>query len=131
MSQVFKGKLISFETPRVGETTKGEWANVTFVLREFNPANEQYAQEVKMSMFKNGEYVKYAKNFDQYYKIGDVVEASFNFKKNKYTKDGEERVFYGVDCWKLQKTEAQQKQEISQDAAPVQEEVKNEADLPF
>lgn len=100
--QVFKGKIIGIETPRVAED--GSWASVSFILKEFNPSNEQYAQIVKMDMFKNGEYVKYAKDFEQYYKVGDVVEASYNFKANKYVnKENKTVAFYSVGCWKLEK----------------------------
>ena len=123
MNQVFKGKLVSFEEPRAGETEKGVWASVSFILREFNPANPAYPQLVKMDMFKNGENMKYAKDFGEYYKVGDVVEASYNFAVQDYEKDGVTKTFGKVSCWKLQKvdetakTETLQNQGISQEAA--------------
>jgi hypothetical protein len=121
MSQVFKGKISEIFETRGGETAKGEWASVSFELTEFNPQNEQYAQKIKLDMFKNGEYVKYAKDFNQYYKVGDVVEASYNFKKQDYTnKQGQASSFYGVACWKLEKAnvDSHQSQPVSQDVAP-------------
>jgi hypothetical protein len=129
MEQKFKGKLISFETPRYGETDKGLWASVSFILEELNPANASYAQQVKLDMFKNGEYFKYAKDFEKYNKIGDVLEASYNFKVQDWTDNqGVTKTFGKVECWKLEKVEAksnyqsQQTKDLSQVASPAGDE---------
>jgi hypothetical protein len=55
-------------------------------------------------MFKNGEHVKYARDFNTYYKVGDVVTVNFNLKKNEYTNKDKELVsFYKTSCWKIVK----------------------------
>jgi hypothetical protein len=89
-------------------------------------------------MFKNGEYVKYAKDFEQYYKVGDIVEASYNFKATKYVdkKDNSTKAFYSISCWKLEKVSEDVPQntmgnESLSNNAPVQSGLEVADDLPF
>lgn len=100
----FTGRLTEILTPRVGTTKKGEWANVEFEVTESNPQNELYPQIAKFDFFKNGENVKFAKDFGNYHKVGDTVIVSFNLKRNEYTnKDGELVKFYKTSAWKVEK----------------------------
>lgn len=101
----FTGKLTEIHTPRVGETAKGEWANVEFEVTESNPQNELYPQIAKFDFFKNGEHVKFAKDFKTYYKLGDTVIVSFNLKMNTYVNQkGETVKFYKTSACKVEKS---------------------------
>jgi|TARA_R110000868_G_scaffold191982_1_gene436247 hypothetical protein len=138
MAQIFKGQLIKIEEIKTGASDTGEWASASFILKEFNPSNAQYPQIVKLDMFKNGEYVKYAKDFEQYYKVGDIVEASYNFKATKYLdkKDNSTKAFYSISCWKLEKVSEDVPQntmgnESLSNNAPVQSGLEVADDLPF
>ena len=107
MSLEFVGRITEIRDIRSGEGQKGEWANAEFEVTESNPQNDQYPQIGLFDFFKNGEYVKYAKDFNNYYKIGDEVRVSFNLKKNEYTKsNGEPATFYKTSCWKLEKIDS-------------------------
>ena len=100
----FTGTITEIETPRTGNGAKGEWANVEFEVTESSPQNPLYPQVGKFDMFKNGEYVKYAKDFETYYKLGQEVTVHFNLKKNEYTKkDGTPAKFYKTSAWKIEK----------------------------
>ncbi len=104
MSLQFTGKLTEILEPRTGTTEKGEWANVEFEVTESNPENALYPQVGKFDLFKNGEHVKFAKEFSNYYKLDDEVTVYFNLKKNEYTKsDGTPAKFYKTSAWKLEK----------------------------
>ena len=108
MQLIFEGKITEIETPRTGTTDKGEWASVSFEVTELKPQNPQYPQIGLFDMFKNGEYLKYAKDFKTYYPIGTAVKVEFNLKKNEYTKpDGTPAKFYKTSAWKIEKVESQ------------------------
>ncbi|MGB0896862.1 MAG: DUF3127 domain-containing protein [Flavobacteriaceae bacterium] len=106
MEQTFTGTITEIRTPRTGVGQKGEWANVEFEVTELNPQNSEYPQLVLFDFFKNGEYLKYAKEFENYYKLGDNVTVHFNFKANEYTNANNELVkFYKTSAWKIEKLE--------------------------
>tara|TARA_R110000851_G_scaffold191742_1_gene342350 strand:- start:568 stop:954 length:387 start_codon:yes stop_codon:yes gene_type:complete len=123
----FEGKITNIFEVNSGTTEKGEWASVEFEVTEVNEENPKYAQIAKFGFFKNGEYVKFAKDFKTYYKNGDLVKVSFNMKKNVYTKkDGTEGIFYKIDAWKVEKVNAEDTQEVE-----LPEEDINPEDIPF
>jgi len=100
----FLGKITEIGKINSGTSAKGvEWASLDIEITESNPHNEQYPQIGLFSFFKNGEYVKFAKDFNDFYKIGDEVNVDFNLKCIKYEKDGEQRKFYKTEAWKLEK----------------------------
>ena len=108
MEQTFTGKITEIRTPRTGTGQKGEWANVEFEVTESTPENPLYPQVALFDFFKNGEYLKYAKDFSNFYKLGDVVKVSFNFKANSYqNKEGKTVKFYKTSAWKLEKLDSQ------------------------
>lgn len=98
---IFRGKITEISKISTGEKNGKEWASLDFEVTEDNPQNELYPQIGSFSFFKNGEYVSYAKDFNNNYKIGDVVDVEFNFKRINYKKDGEDRKFYKTECWKI------------------------------
>ena len=99
----FTGRITELTPKKVGKTKKGDdWAALDFELTESNPVNALYPQVLLLSYYKSGEYFKYANEFA--FKLGDEVEAEFNFKVNKYTKkDKTPGKFYKNDCWKVTK----------------------------
>tara|TARA_R110002051_G_C8504871_1_gene465413 strand:- start:288 stop:677 length:390 start_codon:yes stop_codon:yes gene_type:complete len=106
MEQTFTGKITEIRNPRTGTGQKGEWANAEFEVTESNPQNNDYPQIALFDFFKNGEYLKYAKDFETYYKLGDIVTVHFNFKANEYTNaKGENVKFYKTYAWKIEKLE--------------------------
>lgn len=118
MENTFTGKLTEIRTPRTGTNAAGlEWAKAEFEVTEINPQNELYLQIALFDFFKNGEHVKFAKDFNTYYKLGDVVTVHFNFKANDYTNDkGENVKFYKTSAWKVEKmpvSETQTHPEVS------------------
>ena len=109
MEQTFTGTITEIRTPRTGTGNKGEWANTEFEVTELNPQNASYPQIALFDFFKNGEYLKYAKDFETYYKLGDTVTVHFNFKANEYTNAKNEVVkFYKTSAWKIEKVEGVQ-----------------------
>ena len=115
----FIGKITSIGETRTGTSQKGEWANVEFEVTE---DVNQYPNIALFSMFKNGEHVKYAKDFNNYYKVGDLVKVEFNMGRRDYQKkDGTAGVFYQNSVWKLTKmsgSEVQQENDESLDVLP-------------
>jgi hypothetical protein len=104
MELVFRGKITEIKDVKIGKSDKGEWASVDFEVTELDAKNPLYAQVALFSFFKNGEYLKFAKDFNTMNKVGDVVDVHFNLKCNKYKgKDGLEKKFYKLECWKLEK----------------------------
>ena len=103
----FTGTITEIRTPRTGTGQKGEWANAEFEVTESNPQNELYPQVALFDFFKNGEFLKFAKDFSTYYKLGDTVKVEFNFKANEYTnKEGKQVKFYKTSAWKIEKLDA-------------------------
>lgn len=101
---IFLGKITEIGKINSGTSAKGvEWASLDIEVTESNPHNALYPQIGLFSFFKNGEYVKFAKDFNDFYKIGDEVSVDFNLKCIKYEKGGEQRKFYKTECWKLEK----------------------------
>lgn len=101
----FTGTITKIKQVRSGKTDKGEWANAEFEVTESNPQNEKYPQIGFFDYFKNGEHVKYAKEFENNFKVGDEVDVEFNLGKTLYTKkDGTEGEFYKTSAWKVTKT---------------------------
>lgn len=108
MSLKFEGTITEVRTPRTGEGQKGEWASVEFEVTELNPQNAQYPQIALFDMFKNGDYVKYARDFEEYYPLNTPVSVEFNLKKNEYTNAKNEIVgFYKTSAWKIEKLQSQ------------------------
>ena len=131
---VFTGKITKVKETRSGEGQKGEWSNTSFEVTESSPQNESYPQISLFDFFKNGEYVKYAKNFGEYYKLGDEVNVHFNFKRSDYiNKEGKDAEFYKCSCWKLEKVESQAENNEPPAFVPVDDNlaVEDKGDLPF
>ncbi len=129
MSFTFQGTITKVFPARTGTTEKGDWASVEFEVTESNPENAQYPQIGKFDIFKNGENIKYAKDFQSYTPPGTEVEVEFNLKKNEYTnKSGELVGFYKTSAWKISKVEGGSKPAPFQ-PAPASEE--DEDPLPF
>ncbi|QQV90432.1 hypothetical protein Harreka1_25 [Olleya phage Harreka_1] len=104
---IFEGKITEVRTPRTGTTAKGEWANTEFEVTEAHPQNPEYPQVGLFEFFKNGEHVKFAKDFANMYPLGTDVKVHFNLKKNEYTKaNGEIAKFYKTSAWKVGKSES-------------------------
>lgn len=124
----FTGRITSISEIRSGENNGKEWASLEFEVAESNPNNESYPQIANFGYFKNGEYAKYAKEFNSNFSLNDEVEVDYNFKCVNYEKNGEKKKFYKVDCWKVVKTESSQTNDTT--SAPIVSD--NEPDdLPF
>ena len=103
----FTGFITEIRPIRTGKGTKGEWANVEFEVTESNPQNADYPQIGLFDLFKNGEHLKYARDFNDFFQLNDEVSVEFNLKKNEYTKkDGTQGCFYKTSAWKLEKVES-------------------------
>jgi hypothetical protein len=98
----FTGRLSEIKEVKTGEGQKGEWAAIDFEVTE---DSAEYPQIALFSMFKNGEHIKFAKDFNNFYKEGDIIKVEFNFDKSVYTKkDGSGKgVFYKNSAWKITK----------------------------
>lgn len=84
----FKGKLTWIGETKVTE----DWAVANFELtREVNGYNESGLFE----MFKKGQYIDIAKDFERTFKLGDIVEVEFSLSTREYNgkKYGSNRVF--------------------------------------
>ena len=125
----FTGTITEISVIKTGENNGKEWASLDFEVTELNPQNENYPQVALFGYFKNGDYVNYAKDFNNNFKVGDVVTVEFNLKCVKYKKDGEDRKFYKTECWKLEKADGV-KPEF--ETIPAEElSTPEEEDLPF
>lgn len=101
----FNGKITEISDIRTGTNNGKEWASLEFEVTELNPNNPQYPQIGLFGYFKNGEYVKYAKEFKDNFKTGDEVTVDFNLKRIDYQKDGEDKKFYKTEAWRVTKLE--------------------------
>jgi len=106
----FKGKITEISEIKQGEKNGKPWASLDFEVTESEPNNPTYPQIAMFGYFKNGDYTKYAAEFNNNFKVGDEVKVEYNFKCIKYQKDGEDRKFYKTECWKVEKTELQDTQ---------------------
>lgn len=100
-----------------------DWAAIEFVVEENKPA-EQYPQSGVFKMFKQGEYVKHVMDFEQYNKIGYIVDVEFNLKAN----EAGGRFFQSLDVWKINRLDAPTRTNTPV-PVPVPSELEN--DLPF
>lgn len=98
----FNGKITEISEIRTGESNGKEWASLEFEVTELK---DQYPQIGLFGYFKNGEYVKYAKEFKNNFKVGDEVTVDYNLKCIEYEKDGKKRKFYKTEAWKVTKLE--------------------------
>ena len=119
----FTGKISEIREAKTGSTAKGEWAAIDFEITE---DDAEYPQSGLFSMFKNGDNIKFARDFKEYYKLGDMVTVSFNMDKNVYRKkDGSgEGIFYKNSAWRVERMNKEPLIDISQ---PVDQ----TDDLPF
>jgi hypothetical protein len=103
----FTGFITKIKGVREGSTEKGEWANAEFEVTESNPQNEKYPQIGLFDYFKNGDKVKFAKDFAKMYKVGDEVNVQFSLGKTVYKKkDGSgEGEFYKTSAWMVKKVD--------------------------
>jgi hypothetical protein len=125
MELQFQGKISEIRKVRTGTTEKGEWANAEFEVTE---NSDKYPQVALFDFFKNGEHVKYAKEFADYHKVGDEVIVHFNLKKTSYTnKKGEPAAFYKTSAWKIEKVN----NSVPAAQIPAGDMQEEEDDLPF
>lgn len=102
MNYKLKGTITEIFPLRGGTTEKGEWASVEFEVTESNPENPSYPNIGKFDMFKNGDHLKFAKEFEKYNPLGSEVEVEFSLKKNEYTNSKGENVgFYKTSAFKV------------------------------
>lgn len=64
---------------------------------------EQWNNILEFELFKGAEYVQHLDNFSKFNKVGDRVEVEFNLKSNHYTKDGNDKIYTSLSCWKVEK----------------------------
>tara|TARA_R110002051_G_scaffold254373_1_gene313336 strand:- start:70 stop:435 length:366 start_codon:yes stop_codon:yes gene_type:complete len=104
---IFTGKITKILPLVEGEGAKGPWAKASFEVTE---DKDQYPQIGLFDLFKSGQYINNALEFDQKYSVGETVSVEFNLKKSVYQKkDGTgEGQFYSTPCWKLEKVEVLQ-----------------------
>lgn len=133
MSLQFTGTITEIRAVRTGTTEKGEWANAEFEVTELNPQNADYPQVGLFDFFKNGEHVKFAKDFENFNPVGTNVTVHFNLKKNEYTKqDGTPAKFYKTSAWKVEKISNESQQAPPTAFEPVGDLNEEEHDdLPF
>ena len=110
---IFKGQILHIGGVKEGKTKDGkEWSSIDFVAEE---TEGQYPQKGVFSLFKSGEYIKNAKEFSKYNKIGDVVVIDFSMKANEY-----EGRYYGANSvFKINKETGTQSSEVSQEPSTI------------
>ena len=64
---------------------------------------EQYNNLLEFELFKGADYVEHLNKFLEYNKTGDLVEVEFKLKSNHWTKDGADKVFTSLTCWRVDK----------------------------
>lgn len=109
---IFNGTITEISDIKTGIKNEKEWASLDFEVTELNPKNENYPQIGYFGYFKNGDYVKYAKEFNNNFKLGDQVSVDFNFKRIEYQKDGQDRKFYKTECFKVEKLQTAPTQNV-------------------
>lgn len=129
----FNGKITEISEIKTGIKNDKEWASLEFEVTELNPQNELYPQIGSFGYFKNGDYAKYTKDFNNMFKLGDEVTVEFNLKRIDYKKDGQDRKFYKTECWKVEKlqTAPQTNQAPAQAFEPVADLNADDSDVPF
>ena len=99
MSYTIEGKIIS-----IGEVK--EFDNGAKAVSYQVETNEQYNNLYSFEMYKGAEYVEHLDKFSQYNKVGDMVNVEFNLKSNHWTKDGNDKIFTSLSCWKVSKVDS-------------------------
>lgn len=99
----FTGKITEISKIRNGEVNGKEWASLEFEVTE---VTDKYPQVGLFGYFKNGEYLKYAQDFNKNFKVGDEVTVDYNLKRIDYKKDGEDRKFYKTEAWRVTKLDS-------------------------
>lgn len=127
----FNGKITEITEIKTGQSNGKDWASLDFEVTEANPNNPQYPQIGLFSFFKSGDFVSHAKDFNNNFKLGDLVNVDFNLKRIDYKKDGQDRKFYKTEAWKVAKADAQsQAPQPAFEPAPALNE-EQEDSLPF
>ena len=126
----FTGKITEVKPVKTGTGQKGEWASVEFEVTETNAQNPTYPQVGGFSQFKNGEHIKFVKDFATMYPLGTEVTVEFNLKCTNYTgKDGTPKKFYKTEAWKVSKVSGETQQ--APEVAEYPTEDINPDDIPF
>ncbi len=88
----FKGQIEKIFDVKSGESDRGEWKSIEFLVAE---VDEQYPQSVSFRLFGADK----VDNFVKYNEVGDLVEVSFNIKSREY----EGKYYNSIDAWKVWK----------------------------
>lgn len=80
MNKTIKGTIKTITEVVEGTSEKGAWGKRTIVVSE---GTEQYANEIVLSLFKNGDHVQYVKEKFSY-KVGDSVAIEYSIRANEY-----------------------------------------------
>lgn len=93
---LFTGKITGIGPVKEGEKNGKAWARIEFGVQE---VKEKYPQSFKLSMFKNGDNVKYVKSFDSTYAVGDMVTVEIQGKISSH----EGKSYNNLSCWRIDK----------------------------
>tara|TARA_B110000858_G_scaffold198229_1_gene263377 strand:- start:4369 stop:4728 length:360 start_codon:yes stop_codon:yes gene_type:complete len=86
---------------------------------------EAWSNIVEFELFKGKEYIEHLDKFLEFNKIGDMVDVEFQLKCNHYTKDGADKVFTSLSCWRVNKVG------IEGATAPPKAKIEDFDNLPF
>jgi len=109
----FKGSISAILPVATGESQKGEWKSIDFVVKE---TSGDYPQSASFRLFG----IDKVENFIKYNNVGDAVTVSFNLKSREY----QGKHYTSLDAWKVFKDNAVQSN------APL-DSIEEEDDLPF
>ena len=84
---------------------------------------EQYNNILEFELYKGAEYLEHLDKFKEFNKIGDSVEVEFNIKSFNWTKDGNDKIFTSLSCWRVEK--------VGSSEPSKQEETEEVDSLPF
>ena len=120
----FQGKITSIGSVRSGQTKAGkDWSSIDFVVTE---EKDQYPNSGSFSLFKMGDYKKFAEEFPSNYSVGDTVTIEFDLKADSFTtKNGDTRFMNKLNAFKVDKISA------TETNTPAYQEENDIDDLPF
>jgi hypothetical protein len=109
---LFTGKITGVGSVKSGEKNGKAWARVEFGIQE---VKEKYPQSFKLSLYKNGDNVKYVNSFATDYPVGTIATVEIHGKVSNF--DG--KTYNNLGCWRIDKVSDNQSAPEQHDDEPL------------
>ncbi len=114
MNYVAKGEIVSISP--ISEAGSGK--KLTFRI----DTKEQYNNLIEFELYKGADHVQHLESFNNYNKVGDLVNVEFQLKTYNWKPESENKIFTSLAAWKINKVDQESNDVANHDTGE---------DLPF